>query len=532
MLKKLKITNLAIVDCLSINFSDSFNIITGESGAGKTIIYKSISYLFGGRFNKNDLRKGEQKCELSGIVNIDGTDYELARVFTKGATKNYIDNKAMKLSDYIEFTNDIWESYGQHEQQLLIDESNHISYLDLFSKSSNMYEKYLLLYNDYILLKNEISELKRSSEDFINNKELYEFQFQELESIDMKLNEDIELQERISSFKKNKKSYETLYKLSNLNNSTSDSIKTVNESIDLMSDLSETSEDARNIATRLDQFLSEFEDIKFEASKLLQQFYYNQSEIDELSSRLISINELKRKYGGTVDSVIQHKNKLKLLLENSHDLDSLINEKNNQKNQIKEKLKVVGLKLFDNRKGATRRLSSQIKNDLEAMGMDKVDFFVDLGDFELNKIGIEKCAFYIRTNQGEELSTLGKIVSGGELSRIMMAIKLSINSCIERKLFILDEIDAGLSGKEADSIGNIIKTLSFKNQVICITHLSQIASKADRHFKIYKEVVADRTNCIAKTLDEKSKITELASMVSGQEITSESIDYAKGMLGK
>ena len=195
-------------------------------------------------------------------------------------------------------------------------------------------------------------------------------------------------------------------------------------------------------------------------------------------------------------------------------------------------MKVVGLKLFDNRKGATRKLSGQIKNDLQAMGMDKVDFFVDLGDFELNKMGVEKCVFYIRTNQGEELSTLGKIVSGGELSRIMMAIKLSINSSVERKLFILDEIDAGLSGKEADSIGNIIKTLSFKNQVICITHLSQIASKADRHFKVYKEVVADRTNCIAETLDEKSKITELASMVSGQKITSESIDYAKGILGK
>ena len=164
--------------------------------------------------------------------------------------------------------------------------------------------------------------------------------------------------------------------------------------------------------------------------------------------------------------------------------------------------------------------------------MDKIDFFVDLGEFELNKIGIEKCVFYIRTNQGEDLATLGQIVSGGELSRIMMAIKLSINSFSEEKLFILDEIDAGLSGKEADSIGNIIKTLSFKNQVICITHLSQIASKADRHFKVYKKVIEDRTNCIIKILDKESKITELASMISGKEITTESIDYAREILGK
>jgi len=532
MLKKLKITNLAIIDSLEINFSDSFNVITGDSGTGKTIIYKSISYLFGTRFNKNDLRNAQDKCEISGVIRVKGKDYQLLRVFTKTGTKNYINNKSVKLTKYIEFTHEIWESYGQHEQQLLIDENNHIRYLDLFSKSKYIYDVYLPLYTEYLSLKNEISELIDSSEDFFKNKELYEFQFKELESIDIQINEDMELQEKITSLKKNKSSYETLYKLSNINDSSSDTIKIVNESIDLMSNLPNPSEDAKNIVSRLDQFVSEFQDIKFEASKLMQGFYYNQNEIEQLNDRIININELKRKFGGTIESSIDYRNKLELLLENSHDLDSLIEKKNKKKNIIKDKLSIIGLDLFALRKTSAKKLSSKIKDDLETMGMNKVDFFIDLGDFELNKIGIEKCVFYIRTNQGEELTTLGQIVSGGELSRIMMAIKLSINSFSENKLFILDEIDSGLSGKEADSIGNIIKTLSFKNQAICITHLSQIASKADRHFKVYKKVVQDRTNCIIKVLDNESKITELASMISGKKITAESIDYAREILGK
>ena len=177
-----------------------------------------------------------------------------------------------------------------------------------------------------------------------------------------------------------------------------------------------------------------------------------------------------------------------------------------------------------------RYLKLKIKNDLARMGMPSIDFDVDLGEFAINKIGLKHCSFYIRTNKGEELKSLGEIVSGGELSRIMMSIKLSINSSSHGKMFVLDEIDAGLSGKEADSIGTIIDDLSIDNQVICITHLSQIASKANNHYKVFKEVINKRTECGVVLLDEKAKVNELAAMISGQKITSESISYAKGML--
>jgi len=164
--------------------------------------------------------------------------------------------------------------------------------------------------------------------------------------------------------------------------------------------------------------------------------------------------------------------------------------------------------------------------------MEGIDFVINLGDIELNKDGLDGCVFQIRTNKGEDLKKLGEIVSGGELSRIMMAIKLSINASAQNKLFILDEIDAGLSGKEADSIGSLVKKISSNNQVICITHLSQIASKSNFHYKVKKRVINDRTHCEIEKLSEKLKIEELAAMISGKNITQESISHAKEILGK
>ena len=532
MLIKLKIKNLAIIDHMEIDFSNSFNIITGESGSGKTIIYKSISYLLGRRFNKQDIRKGHTTCSIEGVLLINNKRHTIKRSFTKMSAKNSINDKILKLSDYIEIIENSWESYRHHEQQLLMDVNNHIKYLDLFAKTEDMYDEYLAMYSSYQKIINEITMLQEDFEDFMRNKELYEFQFKELNHTDIQVDEDIGLQEKISLIKQNKSVHETLYKLANLNNSSSESMKAINDTIDVMNNFSDKFQNSKDIANRLNEFINEFEDIKFEASKLIHSFYYNQSEIDEMNSRLISINELKRKYGGTISSINEHRSKLKLLIDNSSDINSLIEKKILDKNRIKKKIEEHGSNLYNIRSSSASILADKIKNDLKEMGMCGVEFHIELGGFVLNKTGLENCAFYIKTNKGEELKTLGKIVSGGELSRIMMSIKLSINSQSKGKLFVLDEIDAGLSGREADSIGNIIENLSYNNQVICITHLSQIASKAHSHYKVFKDIVNNRTECIILLLDEKSKINELASMVSGQEITAESIDYAKGILRK
>ena len=532
MLKKLKIQNLAIAESIEISFSETFNIITGESGAGKTIIYKSISYLFGNRFRKQDIRRGQSECCIEGIILINKKEFKVKRTFTNTSSKSYINDKVVKLSSYIKFVQNLWESYGQHEQQLLMDSSNHISYLDSFSRTDDLYKQYLDFYLDYQNISNEISLLRKEAQDFTRNQELYEFQYDELSQFDIQLDEDIELQAKISKVKKNKDIHETLYKLANLNSSSSNTIKIINDSIDLMNELPKDVQGAETAANRLNEFLNEFEDIKFESSKLIQNFYYNQSEIDDMNRRLIVINELKRKYGGTISSTIQYRDKLKMLIDNSNGIEHIIQKKIISKDKLKIKLENCGSKLYKIREKCSFSLAEKIESDLSGMGMPSINFHVQLGSMALNKIGLEECVFYIKTNKGEELKTLGEIVSGGELSRIMMSIKLSINLHSKGKIFVLDEIDAGLSGKEADSIGRVIEKLSIDNQVVCITHLSQIASKAENHYKVYKEVVKNRTECSVILLDEKTKINELAAMVSGKQVTVESIDYAKGILRK
>ena len=202
-----------------------------------------------------------------------------------------------------------------------------------------------------------------------------------------------------------------------------------------------------------------------------------------------------------------------------------------KKNMIKEKLTVLAKELLDRRKVGAVELEKKVKGDLKLMDMEDVEFMVNLGDLSINESGVDRCLITIRTNKGELIDSLGKIASGGELSRIMMAIKLSINAASNNKMYILDEIDSGLSGKEAESIGLIIQKLSKRNQVICITHLSQIASKADKHFKISKFQERDRTFCKISDLDTNLKINELAVLISGKEITDQSINYAKKMLG-
>lgn len=530
MLKKIKIKNLAIVDSLEIEFNSSFNVITGESGSGKTIIYKSINYLFGETFNKKNIREEESICEISGLLNINSKAYEIKRVFSQSKTQNYINNKIVSIHKYLNFINENWESYGQHEQQLLLNKDNHIKYLDLFSKNSDLLIQYKLLFDSYNMINNEIKKIISDNDDYYKNKELYDYQLKELNDLRIDNNEDSILKDKIKAIEENKNISTYLDSLSDISSS-SDIFKLLDNSSNKLQDLSNKSSDVENIINQLNSLRDELSDLGYEASKLSKEYYYNQSELDSFQEKLLEINHFKRKYGGTIESILAYKKELEDKASKSEDIDSILENKLIEKNNIKEDLLDKANLLLEKRINAIKKLEKNIRNDLQLMEMKDVEFSVQLGKVAINENGIEECIFNIKTNKGESTKSIGDIVSGGELSRIMMAIKLSINISSKNKIFILDEIDAGLSGKEADSIGNIIQRLSKYNQVICITHLSQIASKANQHLKISKSVLSGRTLCNVDNLNEEEKIKELAEMISGKDITSESISYAKKILG-
>ena len=530
MLKKIKIINLAIIDELEIEFNSSFNVVTGESGAGKTIIYKSINYLFGKKFNKEDIRRNEPRTEISGQVEINSKSYQISRAFTPTTSKNFINEKSVNNEEYLAFIGSVWESYGQHEQQLLLNQKNHIKYMDLFSAAHKEIYEYRNLYKEFLVINEKIEKILVQNDDYSNNKELYDFQMGELEDIDFEIGDDNILKTKIDALDKNKSISDYFQKLANLDSSTSKFIYLLNDVKNNLDDAAKDSENIKNICNRINDIEHEISDLQYEALKLSTQFSFNISEFDNLKNKLSKISHLKRKYGGTIETVFQYKKKLEEKNKSFLDSDIVLKDMINQRNEIKRKAFEAATKLLDIRKKSSIELESNVKSDLSLMEMNGVDFSIYLGDVELNEDGVNECIFNIRTNKGESIKSIGKIVSGGELSRIMMAIKLSINTSSKNKIFILDEIDAGLSGKEADSIGNIIKRLSRNNQVICITHLSQIASKAEQHYKISKTIINNRTLCNVELLNRNNKIKELAMMISGKEITSQSVNYAKQIL--
>jgi len=531
MLEKIKIRNLAIIDELEIDFCPSFNALTGESGAGKTIVYKAINYLFGEPFKKENIRRGESLCEISGAININSSLFTLKRIFTKSTTKNFINGEAVNRNKYLDFIGEEWESYGQHEQQLLLDSNNHIIYIDLFSKNKNILNKYQLLFNQFTLISAEIKTIISSNDDYSKNKEFYDYQLNELDNLSVDDEEEDKLKEKIKEIEKSKEVSNHLNILTNIT-STSDILSLLDKTSNVLESISKKSSSLENMIERMNNLNHEISDLEYEASNLSKDYYYNQTELEDHQKKILEINDLKRKYGGTIESIYSYKKELEDKIKNSENIDVLLEEKMKKKTKIKDDLLEQANFLFKRRKEASKKLELNIKNDLDSMEMKDVEFSVELGNVAINDKGIDECVFNIRTNKGESVKSIGNMASGGELSRIMMAIKLSINITSKNKIFILDEIDAGLSGKEAASIGDIIKRLARRNQVICITHLSQIASKAREHFRISKRLLNERTVCNIDILNKDQKIRELATMISGKDITSQSIDYAKNILGQ
>ena len=531
MLKRLNISNLAIIDSLSVELDSSFNVITGESGSGKTVFYKAINYLFGAAFRKSDLRNGEKECIIAGILQVGNSTYNISRLFTKTMSKCYLDEKAVSKKEYQLFLDNLWESYGQHEKQHLVKEDNHIKYLDRFSCNTEKLNEYQNLFNEYNSLLIELKEMKDTIDEYNKNKELYEFQLNEIDKFNIYPNQDIEISDIINETKKIKKISDTINRITKIDLSNSNIIESADNAIKVLSNLDNKSPKINQIIDRLENMTTEFSDLQYELAQTSRDFYYNENDYNKSQEQLVSINELKRKYGGTIDSVLDYKESLLDMVNKANNSETLLVDKINEKNIIKEKLTLLAKELLKKRKAGALELEKKVKEDLKSMDMEGVEFMVNLGDLSINETGVDNCVITIRTNKGELIDSLGKIASGGELSRIMMAIKLSMNSTSQNKMYVLDEIDSGLSGKEADSIGLIIKKLSQNNQVICITHLSQIASKADRHFKISKSELNNRTFCKISHLDAKSKINELAVLISGKKITDQSISYAKKMLG-
>jgi DNA repair protein RecN (Recombination protein N) len=551
MILEISIKNLAVIDDIRIKFENGLNILTGETGAGKSIIINAINLILGDRANAKMIRTGEENAEVEAFFSIDKNsfawdkmkknDFEpeqgliIRRIIAKNNRhKIYINQRLATAQILNEITKNLASVSGQHEHQSLLDEKNNIYFLDSFAGLGDKRKNVEQIFNEINQLKEKINSLYSQKKSIEKELELISFQKQEIENANLcDPNEDIKLEEELKKLKNAKQLIETSLKASS-------TLYLENGSVsDIIASLKKEFENASSIDPRFQIFLSQLESIYAEIDDLGRTLnsYSDEIEQDEeklalTSERLELITKLKHKYGKTIDEINEFYQKISLKTSSFDDIQKKIISLENEL-EIKEKKYLDFAKaLSSKRKTSAKNLEQVITQSVKELEMPHAKFYARLNsDYEFkSETGIDILNLLISPNPGEDPKPISETASGGELSRLVLAIKSATAQNDNVQTIIFDEADAGIGGKAAEKTGEKIKNLSKKAQVICITHLPQIAKFADHHFYIQKNVFEKRTKTSITKLDPQERINEIARMISGEKITQKSLANAKEII--
>ena len=537
MIKKINISNIAIIDNLEINFSKGFNIITGESGSGKSILIKSIEYLKGKKFNKDDFRKNAASAYISSVINVDNKDYSLERRISKNYVSSfYVNNEKTNFETYSQLLKNAIDIHNQNDHQDLLDKSLHIQYLDAFSDNSLLLNKIDSVYIEWQKKKKELSALIKQKEEYKAKKELYQFQNEELSKIELTEDMEEKLMSKYQLLFNSKKIKDSIsLSKANLNDDLSDNNVSakISNAIKNIEDIVGYSNNFKTISSRLESLLIEANDISFDLESLSNDIVFDAEKLKKYEEKIAFLNHIKSKYGPTIKDVINHKESLKKQIIKSKNYDKEISDYESNINVLEIKLMNLCKEISDIRKKMQPSIENAIKQKFISLDLEnaEIQFKIHSDHSFLSNSGYDECEIFIRTNKGEDFKPLTYIASGGEISRIMLAIKLSLQDKFNLNSLIFDEVDVGISGSTASKIGSALYELSKYSQVVCVTHLPQIASKSnDSHYKIFKADLDNRIVAKIEELDNKSKINEIARLLSNEEITSDSIKQATNMM--
>ena len=555
MLTKLKVLNFAIIEDADISFKDGLTVLTGETGAGKSLIIDCIGLLLGERAASEMIRQGEEKAVVIGSfdnnnphiraflekldIPFENGIIEIKR--TISTTKNVvkINDVAVSLNDLKNLSSLLADIHQQFDTIKLLNNSNYLAMVDGFNArtSSQYLAKYLESLAVLKEVNNKYQSIIKQVEDFNKNQEEYEYAYHEIKSLDLKQNEEADIQSQISLLENYDKIYELASQSKELINGDSLSdIYQIKENID---SLSSYQEDYASLKERINNAYYELEDIFDTFKRKVDRMDYDPSILNDLLERENAIKSLKKKYHRDFVELLNYQNELENLLKYKEDYSILLNEqKETFENAYKETYQCA-LDLHEIRENIALKIVKDIENTLKDIGLE-CRFQIAIvksenKDFDMSVFtdqGIDTVEFYIETNIGEGLKPLAKIASGGELSRIMLAIKMLFARSQKIDTIIFDEIDTGISGEVANKVAKKIKDFSYSHQVITITHLPQIASLSDHHLKIEKQVINKRTYAIVKELSLEEKIHEIAVLISNDKVTEKQLAYAKEMVLK
>ncbi|MBC6926053.1 DNA repair protein RecN [Ligilactobacillus salivarius] len=551
MLQELSIKDFAIIDEIQISFQPKMTVLTGETGAGKSIIIDALGLLAGGRGSTEFIRKGEKKAVIQGLFTLPreantynileeyGIDSEDGQIILQrdlyrgGRNICRINGMMVNLATLRKVGETLIDIHGQNEHQELMKPENHIDLLDEYDKkTSELRNQYQVVYQNYRKLKLSMEKKEADEKAWAQRLDMLNFQVKEIGEAGLKINEEDELVEeknKLDNFQAIHDALELSYQI--LSGEKIDVVGNLGNAMNELSDVSDLSENLQEINTKISDAFYSLEDAARDISDELDSMEWNGERLNEIEERLELIHQLKRKYGDTIEDILHYHSRIEKELREMENAEQNSEKQERQLSEALEKVKELAIKLSKQRKKSAKKLEKMIHEQLSALYMDKAVFEVKfLNNSKLYSKGIDKVEFYIQTNPGEEMGPLAKIASGGELSRIMLALKTIFSQKMGVTSIIFDEVDTGVSGRVAQAIAEKISQISNNSQVLCITHLPQVAAIADNHYYISKSVNDGRTETSLKELDEKQKIREIARMLSGSEITELTLKHAEELI--
>ncbi len=535
MINTLQIKNIGIIDNITISLNEGFNVLTGETGAGKTLIIDSLQILAGGRFSKEMIRKGEKNSFVEMSVSLPNHGFEDDTVIISreisitGKNICKINGRLVTVNQLREFMSKIIDIHGQHDNQSILNINTHIELIDEYSgkeiiKIKNEYKK---LYQKRIEIKSEID--KNYGDDKLKQRklDLLKYQLKEIDDANLKIGEEEELENKRKVIRESENIVANLRETENqLNEKTIDSI---NIAIKSMEKIEEFNEKYSKILSTLKECYYELEEVSRDISFFNSDICFNEEEQEIIEERLYLINSLKRKYGNNVAEIIDYRTKIKREIYEIENMDEYVKSLKDNLSKIEDEMYEISKMMNKIRTKYSNQLEEKVNNELKELEMKNAIFKIKLEfseERQFNINGLDCLEFLISTNVGSETTQLVKIASGGEMSRIMLAIKSVLVDIDKIPVVIFDEIDTGVSGIAAISIGEKIKKISKKHQVICVTHLASIAARGDYNYYVCKEVEENETKTKVKLLKEEEVLLEIARISSGN-ITEISINHAK-----
>ncbi|MBC1793129.1 DNA repair protein RecN [Listeria booriae] len=553
MLQELTIRNFAIIESLNLSFQEGMTVLTGETGAGKSIIIDALGLLVGGRGSVDFIRHGEEKLEIQGLFTInrqnkgclealesngiDASDHMVVlerTLFQSGKNTCRINGKLATTGVLREIGSRLIDIHSQHEHQELMNDEFHLQLLDRFAwkEIAPTLSQYEAKYAEYKEMKAKWHNWTKNEQELAQRLDMLRFQQDEITNADLRLGEEEALMEQKHVLANFEKINEYLQNAYTALQGEERGLEFVSEAMRYVGAASDILPEFKTLSESVASSFYLLEESAMQIRQELDKLEFQPDELDTIESRLNELNQLKRKYGKTVEAIIHYNEEIDQEILELSDRETHLGQLEKELESAKQDLQKLAEKLTTIRQKAAKQLEKQIKNELNQLYMEKAIFQVNFATpaSEFTENGIDKVAFYMSTNPGEPLKPLSRIASGGELSRMMLALKTIFSRHQGITSIIFDEVDTGVSGRVAQAIAEKIYAVAVGSQVLCISHLPQVAAMADHHFYISKTTTANRTMTSVTALSGDEKVEEISRMIAGIEVTDVTKQHATEML--